>query len=97
MITGVQAALGYQQLTSLSSATALTVPAGAVMAVLRCETQNVRYRDDGVDPTATVGQLMITTDALLVYTGQLARIKFIEATTSAKLNICYYGTRPSVN
>lgn len=89
--------LGYQQITSLSAATALTIPAGTSLAVIRCETQSVRWRDDGIDPFATVGMLMLAADAPLFYTGQLARLKFIEATASAKLNISYYGKHPTVN
>lgn len=90
-------ALGYQQITSLSSATALTIPAGTTLAVIRCETQSVRWRDDGTNPTATVGMLMLAADSPLYYTGQLPLIKFIEATASAKLNISYYGKHPTSN
>ena len=43
--------LGYQQITSLSSATGLTVPQGATLALIVPETQNVRWRDDGTNPT----------------------------------------------
>ena len=81
---------GYQQITSLSSATALTVPAGASFAIIQAETQAVRWRDDGTNPTATVGQpLAIGVD--LVYRGALSAIKFIEQTASAKINITYFG------
>jgi hypothetical protein len=85
--------LGYQQITSLSAATALTVPAGTVLALITCETQAVRWRDDGVNPTATVGY-PLATSAELQYTGTpaaLAALRFIEQTASAKLNISYYG------
>lgn len=81
---------GYQQITSLSAAAALTVPSGARVALITCETQNVRWRDDGTDPTASVGQLL-TTGVGLFYDGNLAAIKFIEVTASAKLNVCYYA------
>ncbi len=84
------AALGYQQITSLSAATALTVPTGATTAVIRTEAQAVRYRDDGTDPSATVGQPMAVADFPLVYTGPLLKIKFIEQVSGAKLNISYY-------
>lgn len=84
------AALGYQQITDLSAATALTVPTGATTAVIRAEAQAVRYRDDGTDPSATVGMPMATTDAPLIYTGPLTKIKFFEQTSGAKLNISYY-------
>lgn len=85
--------LGYQQITSLSSATGLTVPAGTVYAIVQPETQAVRWRDDGTDPTASVG-MQLPLGAELTFDAQLSRVKFIEVTTSAKLNISYYGTKP---
>lgn len=81
--------LGYQQITSLSSAQPLTVPAGATSAVITAETQAVRYRDDGTAPTASVG-MPLATGTSIQYTGALTAIQFIEQTTSAKLNVLYY-------
>jgi hypothetical protein len=82
--------LGYQQLTSLSSSTALTVPTGATMALITPETQAVRWRDDGTAPTASVG-MPIAAGAYFTYDGDLKSIRFIEQTASAKLNISYYA------
>lgn len=82
--------LGYQQITSLSSAAGLTPPQGATMALIVSETQGVRWRDDGTDPTASVG-MPIAANAYLNYDGDLKRIKFIEQTASAKLNVSYYA------
>jgi hypothetical protein len=82
--------LGYQQITSLSSATALTIPQGTTLALIVPETQNVRWRDDGANPTASVG-MPIFVGASLSYDGDLNRIRFIESTAGAKLNICYYA------
>ena len=82
--------LGYQQITSLSSAAGLTVAQGATLALIVPETQNVRWRDDGTDPTASVG-MPIFVGASLSYDGDFNRIKFIEMTASAKLNISYYA------
>lgn len=84
-------ALGYQQITSLSAATALTVPAGTILAIITPETQAVRWRDDGTNPTATVGYPLAVGSELRYTAGQLAALKFIEQTASAKLNITYYG------
>lgn len=84
------AALGYQQITDLSAAVALTVPAGATTAVIRTEAQSVRWRDDGTNPTSSVGMLMLAADQPLYYTGPLIKIKFIETTSGAKLNVTYY-------
>jgi hypothetical protein len=54
------------------------------------ETQNVRWRDDGTAPTASVG-MPIFVGASLSYDGDLNRIRFIEQTASATLNISYYA------
>lgn len=86
----LNAPLGYQQITALAAAVGLTVPKGATWAIISAETQAVRYRDDGVNPTAAIGQpLAVNTD--LPYTGNLNTIKFIEQLASAKLNITYFG------
>lgn len=82
--------LGYQQITSLSSAKALTVPVGTTRAVIVAEVQPVRWRDDGTNPTASVG-MPLAVAAVLSYDGDLSRIKFIETTASAVLNISYYS------
>lgn len=94
----VTAPMGYQQITSLSSAQSLTVPTGdpktgiksqPTFALITAETQAVRWRDDGTNPTATVG-MPLAVGVTLQYDGDLTKIKFIEQTASAKLNISYY-------
>lgn len=83
-------AKGFQQITALSSAVGLTVPAGAQYARIQCTAQAVRWRDDGTSPTATVGMILpVNTD--LWYSGNLSAIEFIEASASAVLNVSYYG------
>ena len=82
--------LGYQQITSLTSSTALTVPAGASLALIVPETQNVRWRDDGVAPTASVGMLVVANSSMS-YDGDLQKIRFIAATAGAVLNVSYYA------
>ena len=83
-------AKGYQQLSSLASAQTLTPPAGATFALVACEGQSVRWRDDGTSPTASVGmELMV--GQTLVYDGPLAAISFIQEAASAKLNVAFYA------
>ena len=82
--------LGYQQITSLSSAQALTVPSGATMALIAPETKDVRWRDDGTAPTASVGMPLVV-GTTLNYDGDLNRIRFIQTDTSAAINISYYA------
>ena len=86
----VAAPLGYQQITSLSTATALTVPGGANLAIIECETQSVRWRDDGTAPTASVGMLLAT-GSYFIYNGNLSAIEFIQTTASASLSVSYYA------
>jgi hypothetical protein len=90
--------LGYQQITSLSSATSLTVPQTDLnglackpsLALITAEGQAVRWRDDGIAPTATVG-MPLASGGTLQYDGDLTKIQFIEQTASAKINISYYA------
>lgn len=90
--------LGYQQITSLSSSTGLTVPTKDLnglsckpsIAIITPETQGVRWRDDDTAPTSTVG-MPLAAGVTLQYDGDLTKIKFIEQAASAKLNITYYA------
>ena len=90
--------LGYQQITSLSSATSLTVPQTDLnglackpsLALITAESQAVRWRDDGIAPTASVG-MPLASGGTLQYDGDLTKIQFIEQTASAKINISYYA------
>lgn len=83
-------ALGYQQITDLSSAVSLTVPTGATRALIAPVTKDIRWRDDGVNPTSTVG-MPVTAGTYLSYDGDLNRIKFIQTSASAELNVTYYA------
>jgi hypothetical protein len=85
---------GYVQVTVSNTATALTLPAsggyGEIYAVMQVESNSVRYRDDGVNPTSSVGMLLLPQDRLL-YDGDLVALRFIRAGSSdAVLNISYY-------
>lgn len=89
---------GYQQITNLTAAVGLTVPArdslgrvgSPTVAYIRCEGQAVRWRDDGVAPTASVGMNLNVGD-VLEYDGDLKSIKFIQEAATAKLNVSYYA------
>jgi len=90
--------LGYQQITSLSTSTALTVPAVDVngtacrptVAVIIPQTQTVRWRDDGTAPTASIG-MPLAAGVTLQYDGDLTQIRFIQQSASAVLNVSYYA------
>jgi hypothetical protein len=82
---------GYQKIAAatLATATALTPPAGANFAFISVTDANVRYRDDGVDPTATDG-FPLTPGDVLEYDAALASPKFILESGSPILHVQYY-------
>lgn len=87
---GPRTGLGYQKITNLSSAVSLTVPTGAHLALMRVETQDIRFRGDGVNPTATDGMLFKTTDGMFPYTGPLSQFRAIEVVAGAVLHVLYF-------
>ena len=80
---------GYEQNTSLATAQPLKVPQGARACIIQALTQNVRWRDDGTDPTTTVG-MQLAAGRDMLYTGDLAKFRMIEEAASAEVNIAYY-------
>lgn len=94
----ITSCLGYQQITSLSSSTGLTVPSvdanglsvKPTIAIIVAETAGVRWRDDGTAPTSTVG-MPLATGVTLQYDGDLTRIRFIQQSAGAIINISYYA------
>jgi hypothetical protein len=62
----------------------------SLMLTLQAETAGVRYRDDGVAPTASVGALIVNGFNPMLYTGTLANIQFIAASGSPVLDIGMY-------
>mgnify|MGYP001578587989 CR=1 FL=1 len=71
------------------------VPTGARLAVMTIDSTNVRWMDDGQNPTTAIGLLMIATTATLFpapyqYSGNLADIKFIAASGSPLINVAFY-------
>jgi hypothetical protein len=97
-LKAITSCLGYQQITSLATVQSLTVPTRDAqgmsvkpsLALITPLTQTVRWRDDGVAPTATVGMPLLA-GVTLQYDGDMSRIQFIEVTASAELNIAYYA------
>lgn len=89
--------LGYQQITTLTSAVGLTVPSRDVnglackpaIAIITPLTAAVRWRDDGVAPTAAIG-MPLAAGTTLQYDGDLTKIQFIQNGGTAELNVTYY-------
>jgi hypothetical protein len=78
---------GYFQMTTLSAA--LNVPGSGRIKWIVPETQAVRIRDDGVDPTTTVG-FLIPVGVCFKYNGDPNALKVIEAVAGAVLNVLTY-------
>jgi hypothetical protein len=96
-IKAVTTCFGYQQITSLTAAAGLTVPTVTpeglngkpVFALIIAEGAAVRWRDDGVAPTATVG-MPLAVGVPLQYDGDLNKIRFIQQAATGIINISYY-------
>lgn len=82
--------LGYEQISSPSSATALTVPNGATRALIITAVQAVRIRDDGTDPTGSVG-FLLPVGVPLEYKGDLSAVKLFEDVAGAIVDVLYYA------
>jgi hypothetical protein len=97
-LKAITSCIGYEQITSLSTATALNAPSTDAnglncrpsFALISCEAAAVRWRDDGVVPTASVG-MPLAAGVTLQYDGDISRVRFIQQTPGAKLNISYYA------
>lgn len=84
---------GYHQLDSddLNSAVGIPGIGHARVALIQALNQNVRWRDDGVDPTDSVGMVLVAGFDMF-YTGDLNKIKFIETADGAEVNITLFKT-----
>lgn len=83
---------GFQQLAVSTSAVALTVPSGATRALITLEpTNGVRWRDDGTNPTASVGMPLVG-GATWECEAVLDAVRFIRSgAADATLNVAYYA------
>ena len=94
----ITSCLGYQQITSLATAVGLTVPTlspeglqcSPSVAVIVPEGASIRWRDDGVNPTAAIG-MPVSVGSILEYDGDLNKVRFIQQSAGAVLNIVYYA------
>lgn len=84
------AANGFQAITATGSAQLLTVPAGTTSALICIETANIRWRDDGVAPSTTVGMPLKSTDACMPYAGPIANWQFIAQSGSPVVSATFY-------
>ena len=96
-VTGYRRPLGYQQIgnTALQSAVGFSLPvnpAGSLpgYAVIQCTGGVVRWRDDSVSPTATVG-MTIPANGELDYCGDMSKIQFIASSGTPILDVSIYA------
>ena len=82
------------------AAVGLTPPAGAkaTIAEICVENGQVRYRDDGTAPTASLGipvtpNLASSIPTCFQYAGPLGSIQFIATSATATLNVLYYNQK----
>ena len=90
-----RAAAGYgksisdQALTVSNTAVGLTVPAGAVAAMITNGAEAVRMRWG--TPTASVGHYLNPYSVVDVYEWDLATVKFIRVSADSDIHITYFG------
>lgn len=74
---------------ALQSAVGITVAAGTIEVDIQCTgaSATVAFREDGTDPTTTVGFFLSTTDGIWTYRGAFADLRFIDA---AATPVIYY-------
>ena len=89
IVDGNRVPLSYQQMTSLSSATSPAYTPGAAHCLIQAEGTTIRMRDDGTNPTATVGHA-ITSGSILAYTGDITLLKLIQAGANGIANVTCY-------
>lgn len=81
----------FVQISVLTSAIALpAIPERINYVMIQAEGKDVRYRDDGVAPTASIGLILYAGDPPSKFVGGVKALKFIESSASAKLNVRFY-------
>ena len=98
VFSGLYEPTGMQTLTlanSTSVAVNSTVRTNADRLVISVETQNVRYRDDGTNPTITTGILLTVANSPYVFNGfnRTSTFKFQRSTGSAKVTVAGYRAK----
>lgn len=79
--------LGDETVTGLTVAKGLTVPVGAILAIIECQ-GSVRWKAAN-NPTASLGKRLEDGDTL-IYRGTLSAIRFIQTISGSALEVSYY-------
>lgn len=83
---------GYEQVTVSTTPVGLTVPINSNRAIVVVEAQPLRYRDDGVNPSATVGMLAVAETRFEIESREAldAFVAIRDGGTDSVLSISYY-------
>lgn len=82
----------FEQITVSSTAIGLTNLASSdKVAVIKIQDEEIRYRDDGTSPTATVGTPISAGDSYVVCGATLGKHKMIRTNSDAVANVHYYN------
>jgi hypothetical protein len=77
--------LGFRQITGLSSAKGCPLANGSAV-MFRPMAQAIRYRLDGVAPTASIG-MHVAVGECVWFVGDLTKLSFIEVTSGATIDL----------
>lgn len=92
----IYTALGYCQLSiTTGAAVAMStcsggIPTGSRYAFVTPETTNVRWRDDSVDPTTSVGYPLYASSQLQYSGTSLSALKIIATTATTTVDVAFY-------
>jgi len=94
-VSGTTGGAGTYQLSASNTASSASVTSGGVppsatMAYLQAETADVRWRDDGGAPTASIGNIAVHGIPGVLYSGTLSQIQFIALSGSPLLDVAFY-------
>lgn len=83
--------LGYRQIVVAGSAVGVgAVPIDTTFTLIVVEGGDIRFRDDGTNPTASIGML-VPKGATLKYDADPTALKAIAVSAAATLNVTFYG------
>lgn len=80
----------FVQIADLDTPQALAMPRNVNYVMIQAQDADVRYRDDGIVPTAAIGLILYAGDPPTKFAGSIKLLRFIQVTATAKLNIRYY-------
>lgn len=93
-MASVLTSLGYAQFPlSMTAAVEIDPPVGTRLMLLKVEGDaQARFRDDGVDPTATVGMPLFGGEST-TYDARVNNMRVIASAAGAILNVIFYGVQ----